>query len=152
MYFSDHMMMFVNYVEGTEEENSRLVRIYLLLNRCSLILTPINLVHKAFLSHLMIIGIISLMLQHFLFLYTFHNIFNKFCRKDQSHKLINYPCHNYLLINLLYALHILFFSLVHLLTSIKQYNMLIVLNWNIYLPYLPQQHYCKKFIQDLERL
>ena len=37
MYFSYHMMMFVNYVEGIQEENSRLVKIYPLL---SLILNP----------------------------------------------------------------------------------------------------------------
>ena len=145
MYLSYHTIMFVNYVEGIHEENSILVRIHPLF---SLILTPINLVHKYFLSHLMIIGILFLMMQHFLF----YKIFNKFFRKDQSQKLINYPCHNYLLINLLYALHIFLFSLVHLLTAIKQYTMLTVLNFNIYLPYLPHQHYFKKFIRDLERL
>ena len=145
MYFSYHMMMFVNYVEGIQDENSRLVRIHPLFN---LILTPVNLVHKSFLSHLTIIGILSLMMQHFLF----YKIFNKFFRHDQSHKLIKYPCHNYLLINLLYALHIFLFSPVHLLTGIKQYNMLTVLNCNIYPPYLPHQYYCKKFIRDLERL
>ena len=38
MYFSYHMIMFVNYVEGIQEENSRLV--YPLF---SLILSPVNL-------------------------------------------------------------------------------------------------------------
>ena len=139
--------MFVNYVEGIQEENSRLVRIHPLL---SPILTPVNLVHKAFLSHLMIIGILSLMMQHFLFYNIFNNI--PFSRQDQPHKLVNYTYHNHLLINLLYALHTFLFNPVHILTTIKQYNMLMVLNSNIYLPYLPHQHYCKKFIQDLESL
>ena len=139
MYLSYHMIMFVNYVKGIQEENSILVRIHPLF---SLILTPVNLVHKSFMFRLMIIGIISLMMQHILF----YKIFNKIFGQYQSHKLINYPCHNYLLINLLHALCIFLFSLGHLLTTIKQYNMLIVLNCNIYPPYLPHQHYCKKFI------
>ena len=145
MYLSYHMIMFVNYVEGIQEENSRLVRIHPLF---SLILTPVNLVHKSFLSHLMIIGILFLMMQHFLF----YKIFNKFFRHDQSHKLVNYTCCNYLLINLLYAIRTFMFNPIYILTTIKQCNMLTVLNCNIYLPYLPHQHYCKKFIQDLQKL
>ena len=135
------MIMFVNYVEGIQEENSRLVRIYPLL---SLILTPVNLVHKSFMSHLMIIGILSLMMQHFLFYKIFNNI--PFSRKDKPHKLVNYTYHNHLIINPLYALHTFLFSRVHIPTTIKWYNMLTVLYCNIYPPYLSHQHYCKKFI------
>ena len=136
MYLSYHMIMFVNYVEGIQEENSILVRIYPLL---SLILTPVNLVHKSFLSHLMIIGTLSLMMQNFLF----HKIFNNipFSRKDQPHKLVNYTCHNYLLINILYALCTFMFNPVHILKKINRYNMIAVLHYNIYHPYLPHQHY-----------
>ena len=140
-YFSYHMIMFVNYVEGIQEENSRLVRIYPLL---SFILTPINLVHKSFLSHLMIVGILSFMMQHFLFYNIFNNI--PFSRQDQPHKLVNYTCHNHLLINLLYALHTFLFNPVHILTIIKQHSMLTVLNCNVYPPHLLYQQYCKKFI------
>ena len=144
MYFSYHMIMFVNCVEGIQEENSRLIKIYPLL---SLILTPINIVHKEFMSDLIIIGILSLIMQHFLFYNIFNNIL--FTPQDQPHKPVNCTCHNHLLINFLYALHTFLFNPFHILTIIKQYNMLTVLNCNIYPPYLPHQHYCKKFIRDL---
>ena len=43
---------------------------------CSLSLTPTKFVHKSFMVHLVIIWILFLALQHYLFLFTIHNIFN----------------------------------------------------------------------------
>ena len=112
MYLSYHMTIFMNYVEGIQEEDLKLVRIYLLL---ILILTPVNLVRKSFLSCLMIIGMFYLMMHHFLFYKTLNDIL--FSRQNQLYKLVNYIYRNYILINLLYSLHTFMFNLVHILDN-----------------------------------